>query len=437
MLNSEQKRASKDIQRWWKSSTSYLVLDSKGGTGKSFLVNYILKEIDATPLILAPTNEALSQLRDKLDNWEDYKLKTVHSALGITPTTDTKDLKFRQGTIPSIWETVDLAIIDEVSMISEDILRTLVSIGIKILWIGHSSQLPPIQIKRKRTDKCLSPVFTQGWDTITLSTPMRNTGALWEYNLKVEEMIYDVSKTLPNTYDIKKKDLTNYLTSDKGKSDLLSGVTKVVMWSNAGVDSYNEYIRELIHGTTVAKKHKFLDKDHIILTKPYTSIDALENYSDSMIFKLPKQEGYYTNTKFIVKSCSKKIITLNSSLAIPCYRLVGFLKEAPNVEHVIYTPIDTSIIKVIAEYYAHIAWNSSSSATKAKSIRERHALLSVFAEVKHYFAATSHRLQGCSISKVIVKYNDVLKNSNRVERAKCLYVSTSRVEDTLMIYRGF
>ena len=94
MLNAGQKSALLAIKNWYRSPNLYMILDGAGGTGKSYLVNEVLKELpNVKPLVLAPTNEALKQLKDKVDG--DYVFKTLHSALGITPTGE-KELKFEQ-----------------------------------------------------------------------------------------------------------------------------------------------------------------------------------------------------------------------------------------------------------------------------------------------------------------------------------------------------
>ena len=136
MLNEDQQNSLKFIKRWWKSNKLYCILDGAGGVGKSYLVDRVLQELpNCRPILLAPTNEALKQLRDKVTNAGEYTFKTVHAALGIAPTTHQKDVKFEQVTLPSFWDDFNLAIIDEVSMLDDWIIEILTSIGIKILGL--------------------------------------------------------------------------------------------------------------------------------------------------------------------------------------------------------------------------------------------------------------------------------------------------------------
>jgi len=410
-----------------------------GNCGKTYLIDHILPLLHkCDPLLLTPTNESLNQLREKLSDPDQYLLKTVHSALGIRPTTSKKDLAFEVGgKLPSLWESINLAVVDEASMISEELLAVLMETKVKILWVGHSSQLPPIIIRRKRTDLCESPVFKQGWETITLSQPMRNTGDLWKFNNQVEAMIYNSKLQLPDTYNVRKRELTDFLKSDAGKEGLLSGETKVVAWSNAGVDKLNTYLRSTLFGKEKAKS-KYVEHDRIIFTKPYNLVENLDRYRESGLLGLMNDKGaitsFYSNTKATVINCKEVVVKLNAELVIPCYKLKVLCEEDT---HFIYEIKDPRDLKLVADYYEHIAWGKKSGEARAKVYRQRHFLLSCFSELKHYFAATSHRLQGASIPNIIVIWNDILKNPNRIERSKCAYVSTSRTVDSLRVFKGF
>jgi len=435
MLNPDQEKALTFTKAWWFSDHQCMVLDGKGGTGKTHLVETILKTIpNINPIILAPTHEALKQLKEKISG--DYLFKTAHSALGIAPIEDEKELKFDQLKLPSLWDSVNLVVFDEASMAHEFIRKLLVSIGIKILFIGHRSQLPPVSAKRKVFDKCVSPVFEQGYPTTTLTIPQRNTGKLWEFNNLLDDAIYEDRNIQPPTwFDIQKKDLGEYVHG-KGKDEIFSGTTKIVLWTNNGVDSYNDRIRKVIFGEQ-AKERKYLPGDKIILTKPYTFIHSLERHTDSSLKKLINNKDsldyFYSNAKAEVLSCEEKIVKLNNVLAIPVYKI------NINCEGTLacfYEPIYYADHDRISQFYEHIAWGFKDQARKGRAFRERNLIRSCFAHVKFFYAATAHRLQGSTIDKVIVINSDIEKNPNAIERRKCRYVACSRAKDELMFYRG-
>lgn len=433
-LNKDQTKALHFIKNWWSSGQMYCVLDGKGGTGKSTLVNQVLRELkNCTPICLAPTHEALKQLRDKIEG--DYEFKTYHSALGISPIEDTKELEFEHRELPKLWENFNLAIIDEASMIPKWIITILTSIGVKILYLGHSSQLPPVDKKRGIFDKCESPVFEMGYPTITLTIPQRNTGELWDFCNILDEAIYTNSREIPNTFDITKTRLKEYIHSEQGKKDFLSSETKIVMYSNAGVDRYNQRVRQILFGHE-ATLYKYLPKDKIILTKPLTVIENLERYSDSGLKRLTKSKDLktlYSNSKAEVIDCTKVNVKLNKSLDIQCYKI---MVNCENELLTFYEPIHKDDWKTIETFYEWLYWQAKTQKDKIKAFQERRFILSCFAQIKGFFAATTYRLQGSTYGNIILINNDIAKVQNIIEQKKHRYVGVSRVSKQLLFYRG-
>ena len=434
-LNLDQQKSLKTILSWWKGNQLYMILDGAAGTGKTFLVNEVLHSLpNCRPMILAPTHEALKQVSEKIEG--NYLLKTVHSALGITPTTDKQDLEFEHIRLPEFWSNFNLVVLDEASMLSSWLLDILKTTETKILFIGHKSQLPPVDKKRGVFDKCISPVFEQGWLTTTLTTPMRNTGSLFDYNNLLEKMIYSSNRIVPNTFDIKTSDLAIYLESDKGKDDLLNGETKVVLWSNEGVDNWNRKLRLSIFGGKSIDT-KYLPTDKIILTAPLSVIPCLENHSDvglsNIDYASDGLDKCYSNTKAEVIYCEEVEISLNENLFIPCYKIAVKCDDGCRY---FYEAKDSRDIQYIDDYYKHLAWKAGSKQQKIKAFKTRRFILSCFAQIKHYYAATSYRLQGCSIPNIICINSDIAKVKNIVEAKKHRYVACSRARDNLYFYRG-
>jgi len=431
-LNTDQLKALSFIKTWYKSRSLVMVLDGAGGTGKTFLVDQVLKDLDVKSLILAPTHEALKQLKDKVVG--DYEYKTCHSALGMSPIQTNKGLVFEQrGDLTKRFESIKLLVIDECSQLSKKFVEHFLDLGIKTLYIGHKSQLPEVDPKRKQFDKCISDVFTRGFQTITLTQPMRNIGNLWDFNNKLEEAIYLNSYVVPSTFDIRKKELNEILTSDKGKTNLQEGKTKIVCWSNNAVDKYNQQVREILYGLE-ANLNRFLPKDKLILINPMTVIQNLDYYDASLLFQKMNKENteLFTNSKAEVLYVKNVVIRLNQKLHIPCYELI-VLCEGETIA--LYVPVEESALDIVETFYKHIAWNKSGK-DKDKCFKQMYFILSCFAVVKHFYAATSYRLQGSTIDNVVVINSDIAKVPNKVEQAKHRYVACSRAKNNLYYYRG-
>lgn len=437
MLNPDQEKALNFTKSWWYSDHQAMVIGGRGGTGKSYLVDSILRTIpNINPILIAPTNEALKQLREKVVG--EFNFKTAHSALGIAPIEDEKELKFEQMSIPKFWDDHNLVVADEASMYHKWVMELLLQTRTKIIFVGHKSQLPPVSKNRKVMDKCLSPVFEENFPTTELTIPQRNVGKLWDFNNLLEERIYQARQSIiPIDFDISKKDLNEYVTSH-GKDDIFYGETKIVLWTNGGVDAYNDRVRKVIFGEQ-AKVHKYLPGDKIILTKPYVSIDLLEKHTDSSLKKLTGTMGkedsnyFFSNAKAVVRHCEEKMVRLNSALHIPVYKITV---DCEGVLTSFYEPVFKQDHDRISTYYEHLAWGFKDKNRKMKAFRERSFIRSCFAHCKHFYAATAHRLQGSSIPKIIMILSDMERNPNPIERAKCIYVGGSRSINELMIYRG-
>jgi len=435
ILNKDQQKALVSINGWWLGSSMFMALSGRGGTGKSFLVDHAVSGLHkVVPIFLAPTHEALGQLRDKVKDNHKYVFKTVHSALGITPTTNSSDLEFIHSKLPSLWEEVNLAVIDESSMLPDWIVDILESIGVKILYVGHSSQLPPVTKSKAIDDPCVSPVFDRNYPLVELTIPQRHTGDIWDFNTHVEKMIYDSSLELPRTYNISSKELRNQ--RKKNREFFLEDQLKIAMWSNQGVDRYNQAIRVSIFGEK-ARSNKYLAGDKILLTSPLTVIENLESLTDKDMVSLAKKDDtvkLYSNSKATVLNCSTVLVRPCYSIKVLCNKI--HVRAIDGEEYYFYEIQDIEDKRKLADYYEHLVWKLKTQPAKAKACRKRYAILSCFADVKHFYAATSHRLQGSNVPQVTVIYGDIMANRCIVERQKCLYVACSRVIDKLSIFKG-
>lgn len=429
MLAVDQVQVVDELHSWWRSGRSYHVLNGSAGVGKSYVIDTIIKELPIEPILLAPTHKALRGLRDKTKG--DYEFRTLAAALGIRPILTKKDLQFEHIKIPSIWDSFNLCIIDEASMLDEFHIELLRSIGIRILYVGHQSQLPPVYESRSMFDPCESPVFTKDYSQSNLWIPKRNTGKLWEYNNTLEKRIYDPNVPIDKSYDVTKADLFQYILDSL--DSIRKGLVKVVLWTNDGVTKYNDKIRSLLYKESAS--FRYLPGDLVITTNSVTSFDGMEALRDKDIISYaPKGKDIYTDTDGELLSTKIVWIKLNKDISVKCFkhRIKTTVEGIISLYELVY-PKDYSLI---ADYYEHKAWSYTSKEARDRAYRQRALILKCFAQLKHFYAATSHRLQGSSIENVIVIHSDIMKNPNKVERAKCEYVASSRAMNDLLVYRG-
>ena len=120
-------------------------LSGAAGTGKTWLINRLMRIMNLNPVVMAPTNKACRVLESK-----GIAAVTIHSALYYPPNI----LQDEYGNIVLDFEyegmktSADLIVIDEVSMIGnkvgDDIDRMLNECLLPVLLVGDVHQLPPV-----------------------------------------------------------------------------------------------------------------------------------------------------------------------------------------------------------------------------------------------------------------------------------------------------
>lgn len=138
-LNKDQLAAFERITTFFKSrETTPLILSGHAGTGKSYVIQAVLKELIGFNIArVAFTGRASSHLSDGI---------TCHSLL-YKPEVDSRGnlIKFTRKDKNEILDVCSGGIVvDESSMIPSKMFDELMLIGVPILWVGDIAQLPPI-----------------------------------------------------------------------------------------------------------------------------------------------------------------------------------------------------------------------------------------------------------------------------------------------------
>ena len=143
-----------DVIEWYNtSSIQYITLGGYAGTGKTTILSHISNQLhskdpDLTIAFCCLTGKATKVLERKLRNAKaiypiDY-IGTIHSLI-YKPVLDSKDNIIGWEKIKREDFEYSLLILDESSMISEDVWADLLSFEIPILAVGDHGQLPPIK----------------------------------------------------------------------------------------------------------------------------------------------------------------------------------------------------------------------------------------------------------------------------------------------------
>lgn len=171
VLNQGQQDAVDGVLKFLNDSADYepVIVNGKAGTGKTTIVNEILKKYGKrqSVWIVALSHKAKQVLMDKisLENKDRYNVKgkTIASSQGKTLDFDTG--KFADGDTDTNFPAI--MFVDEASMVEDEAFAKFLNIAeehhTKIVFLGDSGQLPPIEENEKGEYKHqpseISPVF--------------------------------------------------------------------------------------------------------------------------------------------------------------------------------------------------------------------------------------------------------------------------------------
>jgi len=139
--SAQQDNALKAVDRWFKdrSGPPFFYLGGYAGTGKSTLAKHFAENIDGLVLYGAFTGKAALVMQTKgCEN-----ASTIHSMIYTVIERKNAPPYFLLNADSEVKDA-ELVIIDEVSMVGEDLGRDLLKFGTKVLVLGDPLQLPPI-----------------------------------------------------------------------------------------------------------------------------------------------------------------------------------------------------------------------------------------------------------------------------------------------------
>lgn len=324
--------------RTGKSKQQFFTIRGKAGTGKTTIVNEILRRASlgngwTMPRIVigALSNKATMVIQHKIDDdvKKDYTVQFKSIAAMLAKRKDkfgnfTRDPK----KVPPI-KNATLVIIDEASMIGEEdyemIKDTLKNSNTAVIFLGDSGQLPPIRMsayykRNKISGDKLSPIFAEkSIPEVSLVTRVRQgesspvldyADGYWEFSHELrEEYPNDLDKTSKVTDD-------GALIIQRGEVDLVKqllplfkeaketgnpNLVKIVPYTNnsrdnreSAVDRYNRLIRKALYPD--ASSDSFEKGDLVVFNDAYGEEErAIQNSTEGAIVEIRPMESSTPN----------------------------------------------------------------------------------------------------------------------------------------------
>jgi hypothetical protein len=292
--------------------TSEIILIGYAGTGKTTMITKFLNDVITNNIInkiviAAPTHKAVNIVKSKLfDSFEDDRLlhkiniMTVHRLLNYQSYIDSYGKKYfaTSQNLPN-WKIYKLIIIDECSMLSDQIIDDITSTlnktknNIKIIYIGDPAQLPPVSQNN-------SKIFTKNIEKLYLKNILRtdnnnimelsNAHRKWIFGDKITDLphiddficekirLYSSETNMKEIYNWLEKFINLTNTIENENETYNNNI--ILTWTNKKCNYYNQYIRQKIFNKKELNKYEI---GEILIFNDFHRISINDEINDEKI----------------------------------------------------------------------------------------------------------------------------------------------------------
>lgn len=418
-LNEEQEDAVNALLSFYDSDRSFYVVEGSAGVGKTTTVQEFVDRVGGHNVVLtAPTNKATRVLREKNQEQEGEvaHCQTIHSLLGLVLKSDSRIQRVEPVKEADVGR-FKVVVVDEGSMVGEELFGYIseasLETGTKFVFMGDTLQLPPVKEEPSR-------IFSVPEKSV-LRKVERHDNQILKLALHLRDCVEQgKAPTLHTDRDeeggvfcvdsrVFAKQLIKGFSSERylARPELM----KCLAWTNEVVKGYNEMIRDHLYpGHT----EDFEVGERVTAAKPICDVfdpDAITVPTD--------EEGVIVSME----------VTQNPIFnEFKCYKLVIETESYGVATGYVIHPDDLKAYQKKAKQLVDNAkskkgtWNAWHQFTK-----------SFFHDIRPCYALTTHKSQGSTYETVFVDALNILRNPDRVEGLKCLYVACSRASKNLII----
>lgn len=439
-------------------TTQYYVIEGKAGTGKTTIAKEILKEFEDEQIyVAAVSHKAKGVIKSSFgDDTRGKKFFSIAGLLGMKGINDndTQTTKFQVGLkVPLLDNPPALLVIDEASMITEDVLKKIIDINsslsrpFQMLFLGDIGQIQPIRDEQSefyRTHKDLlnkkSDIFNSKHKS-KLITRVRQGEAnpilpyadyFWENSQKENPELN------PTQHIVRNNQITDKgsLLFSNSESEVLNSVIKAVknavekgLTNHVKIVTYhvNEKteLNQKIHEALFGKYSDYSKGDMLILNSPYDLPDVnatMENSSEIQIKSIQDTDvdefgvhtlyletngTAYTRTGNEQKGCVIQVVSRND---------IGLYNQK---------------LQELASY----AKRQTNRALKKQAWSDFWEYKGRYADVDFGYAITAHKSQGSTYDIVVVDEKDIMGTTatSNQEKSELIYTALTRPRKTAIV----
>lgn len=459
--NKEQQSAIVNAVSFLKTNTDptqYYVIEGKAGTGKTTIAKEILKEFEDEQIyVAAVSHKAKGVIKNSFG--EDTRGKKFFSIAGLLGMkgindNDTQTTKFQVGLkVPLLDNPPALLVIDEASMITEDVLKKIIDINsslsrpFQMLFLGDIGQIQPIRDEQSefyRTHKDLlnkkSDIFNSKHKS-KLITRVRQGEAnpilpyadyFWENSQKENPELN------PTQHIVRNNQITDKgsLLFSNSEGEVLNSVIKAVknavekgLTNHVKIVTYhvNEKteLNQKIHEALFGKDSDYSKGDMLILNSPYDLPDVnatMENSSEIQIKSIQDTDvdefgvhtlyletngTAYTRTGNEQKDCVIQVVSRN----------------------------DVGLYNQKLQELASRAKRQTNRALKKQAWGDFWEYKGRYADVDFGYAITAHKSQGSTYDIVVVDEKDIMGTTatSNQEKSELIYTALTRPRKTAIV----
>jgi hypothetical protein len=331
ILNEEQNNVYNNLLKFLQSNESEVLLIGYAGTGKTTLITKFINDIINNKLvkriaIAAPTHKAVGIIKNKLygnisekensKNLMKYvEVLTIHRLLNYQNYIDNNgNTYFAKGLVDTNWDIYNLIVIDECSMLNNQIINDIIieleknyeenkNNKLKVIYLGDPAQLPPVNQK-------ISKIFTRDITKYYLEKIIRtnNNNIMDLSNQHRKWILSGDDKDMPNlelynSNSIKIHDntsvwLNNFINNNNKNNIILS-------WTNKKCNLYNDYIRKAIFKKQNLSKYEL---GEILIFQDYYRVKIGENDNIKNNNNINNYINFYTSEQVKLYGINTKII---------------------------------------------------------------------------------------------------------------------------------